>query len=93
MVEVAAHLTDHVLPPPPIRQWVLSVPKRVPSFFHHDRALAGAVIRIRLRAIRTAPRHASPGAGPDAQLDAVSFLHRSGAALNPGSPRGACHVG
>jgi XTP/dITP diphosphohydrolase len=39
MVEVAAHLNDHVLPPLPIRQWVLSVPKRIRPFFHHDPAL------------------------------------------------------
>jgi hypothetical protein len=38
MVEVAAHLNDHVLPPLPIRQWVLSVPKRIRPFFHHDPA-------------------------------------------------------
>jgi hypothetical protein len=29
MCEVAAHLTDHVLPHVPTRQWVLSVPKRL----------------------------------------------------------------
>lgn len=29
MVETAAHLTDHVLPPLPLRQWVLSVPMRL----------------------------------------------------------------
>jgi hypothetical protein len=29
MVGTAAHLTDHVLPNVPHRQWVLSVPKRV----------------------------------------------------------------
>jgi hypothetical protein len=26
MVATAAHLTDHVLPPLPVRQWVLAVP-------------------------------------------------------------------
>jgi hypothetical protein len=83
MVEVAAHLNDHVLPALPIRQWVLSVPKRIRPFFHHDPALAGAVLGILLRAIRTALRQGSPGAGPDAQVGAVSFLHRFGAALNP----------
>jgi hypothetical protein len=83
MVEVAAHLNDHVLPPLPVRQWVLSVPKRIRPFFHHDPALAGAVLRILLRAIRTALRRGSPGAGLDAQIGAVSFLHRFGAALNP----------
>jgi hypothetical protein len=83
MVEFAAHLNDHLLPPLPVRQWVLSVPKRIRPFFHHDPALAGAVLRILLRAIRTALRRGSPGAGPDAQIGAVSFLHRFGAALNP----------
>jgi hypothetical protein len=61
MVEVAAHLNDHVLPPLPIRQWVLSVPKRIRPFFHHDPALAGTVLRNLLRAIRTALRRGSPG--------------------------------
>ncbi len=83
MVEVAAHLNDHVLPPLPIRQWVLSVPKRIRPFFHHDPALAGAVLRVLLRAVRTRLRNTSPGAGPDARIGAVSFLHRFGSSLNP----------
>ena len=83
MVEVAAHLNDAVLPPLPIRQWVLSVPKRIRPFFHYDPALAGAVLRVLLRAVRTRLRHDSPGAGPDAQIGAVSFLHRFGSSLNP----------
>ena len=29
MVETTAHLTDHVIPRLPVRQWVLSVPKRL----------------------------------------------------------------
>ena len=29
MVETAAHLADHVIPHLPVRQWVLSVPKRL----------------------------------------------------------------
>jgi hypothetical protein len=41
MVEVAAHLTDHVLPPLPLRQWVLSLPKRIRPFLPHDPRLAG----------------------------------------------------
>jgi hypothetical protein len=62
---------------------VLSVPKRIRPFFHHDPALAGAVLRVLLRAIRTRLRHDSPGAAPDAQIGAVSFLHRFGSSLNP----------
>ena len=83
MVEVTAHLTDHVLPPLPVRQWVLSLPRRIRPFLPHNPRLAGAVLHVLLRAIRTTRRRASPGAGPDAQLGAVSFLHRFGSALNP----------
>lgn len=83
MVELAANLTDHVLPPLPLRQWVFSLPKRLRPFLPHDAPLAGAVLRILLRAIRHALRHASHGAGPDAQLGAISFLHRFGSSLNP----------
>ena len=32
MVETAAHLSDHVFPRQPVRQWVLSVPKRLRYF-------------------------------------------------------------
>jgi hypothetical protein len=78
MVEVAAHLTDHVLPPLPARQWVLSLPKRIRPFLPHDPRLAGDVLRILLRAVRTTLRRASPPAPGDAQLGAVSFLHRFG---------------
>jgi len=28
MAQTAAHLADHVIPPLPVRQWVISVPKR-----------------------------------------------------------------
>jgi len=83
MAELAAHLTDHVLPHLAVRQWVLSLPKRLRPFLHHNPDLAGAVLRIFLRAIRTTLRHASPGAPAHAQLGAVSFLHRFGSSLNP----------
>jgi hypothetical protein len=83
MAEVAAHLTDHVLPHLPVRQWVLSLPKRLRPYLHHNPEVASAVLRIFLRAIRSTLRSASPGAPPDAQLGAVSFLHRFGSALNP----------
>lgn len=64
ILEVAAHLTDHVLPPQPLRQWVLSVPKRIRPFLPHDAGLAGAVLRVLLRAIRGTLQRNSPGAPP-----------------------------
>ncbi len=82
MVETAAHLVDQVLPPLPVRQWVLSVPKRIRPFLRHNPAIAGAVLHIFLRAIRTTLRQASPEAGPEAQIGAISFLHRFGSSLN-----------
>ena len=83
MVEVAAHLADQVLPPLPVRQWVFSLPKRIRPFLPRDPALAGALLRILLRAIRSTLHRACPDAPTHAQLGAVSFLHRFGAALNP----------
>ena len=83
MVEVAAHLNDEVLPPLPVRQWVLSLPERLRPFLPSDAALAGAVLRILLRAIRTLLLKRSPTAPAAARLGAVSFLHRFGSALNP----------
>jgi hypothetical protein len=61
---------------------VLSVPKRLRPYLHHDVRVAGAVLKILLRAIRTTLQRSSPGAAPDAQLGAVSFFHRFGSSLN-----------
>jgi hypothetical protein len=52
MVETAAHLTDRVFPRLPVRQWVLSVPKRLRYFMQRDGAALNIVLRIFLRAIR-----------------------------------------
>ena len=42
MVETAAHLNDHAFPRLPVRQWVLSVPKRLRYFMQRD----GAVLNM-----------------------------------------------
>jgi hypothetical protein len=86
MAEVAAHLTDEVIPHLPVRQWVLSVPKRLRPFLHQTPEVASAVLGIFLRALRSALRDASPGAPAavrDAQLGAISFPQRFGSSLNP----------
>jgi hypothetical protein len=46
MAETAAHLVDHVFPHVPVRQWVLSVPKRLRPFLHHRPRTASAVLHI-----------------------------------------------
>jgi hypothetical protein len=83
MAETAAHLVDHVIPHVPVRQWVLSVPKRLRPFLHHRPWTAGAVLHILLRAVLATLRESSPTAPADASLGAVSFLHRFGSSLNP----------
>jgi hypothetical protein len=82
MVATAAHLTDHVLPPLPVRQWVLAVPKRLRYFLHRDADLQGAALRLFLRAVEQCLRAHSPGSGPAARLGAVAFIHRFGSTLN-----------
>ena len=49
MVETAAHLTDHVFPRLPMRQWVLAVPKRLRYFLQRDPATLSRVLHILLR--------------------------------------------
>ena len=83
MVETAAHLTDHVLPPLPVRQWVLAVPKRLRYFLHRDADLQGAALRVFLRVVEQHLRGHSRGSGPAAHLGAVAFIHRFGSTLNP----------
>jgi hypothetical protein len=44
----------------PVRQWVLSLPKRLSPYLPHDRELIGAILRVLLRAIETRLRRTSP---------------------------------
>ena len=81
MVETAAHLTDHVFPRLPVRQWVLSVPERLRYFMQHDGAVLNMVLRILLRVIAQSLQDHCAGA---AQVDkaalhigAVAFLTAS----------------
>ena len=83
MAETAAHLTDHVFPRLPVRQWVvLSVPKRLRYFLQRDTALQGAVLRILLRAVERCLREHSTGCEPTARIGAIAFIHRFGSSLN-----------
>jgi len=82
MVETAAHLVDHVFPQLPVRQWVLSLRKRLRYFLRHDRRTVTAVLTIFLRVVEQVLRERAPGAAPKARLGAVSFVHRFGSALN-----------
>ncbi len=82
MAETAAHLVDHVFPPLPVRQWVLSLPKRLRYFLRQDRQAVTAVLNIFLRVIEQVLREHVPGSAEKARQGAVSFVHRFGSALN-----------
>jgi len=83
MAQTAAHLVDHVIPHVPVRQLVLSVPKRLRPFLHYRPRTASAVFHILLRALQATLREACPTAPRTASCGAVSFLHRFGSSLNP----------
>jgi len=85
MVETTAHLADHVLPRLPVRQWVLSVPKRLCYHYHleHDPAIETLALRIFLSAVEQALCRNCPAAGPGSRIGALAFIHRFGALLNP----------
>jgi len=82
-VETAAHLAEHVIPRLPVRQWVLSVPKRLRYHLEHDPAVQNLALHIFLSAIPQRLRQCCPGADEASRLGAVAFIHRFGALLNP----------
>jgi hypothetical protein len=68
MAETAAHLVGHVIPHVPVRQFVLSVPKRLRPYLHHRPRTASAVLHILLRALQATLREACPTAPRTAAL-------------------------
>ncbi len=84
MADTAAHLVDRVLPPVPVRQWVLTLPYPLRYRCAYDAKLTSAVLRAFLRALfaelrRRIRRHWGVRAE---QCGAVTFLQRFGSALN-----------
>lgn len=86
MAEAAAHLCDHVFPRLPVRQWVLSVPKRIRYYLQRDKGALNAALRIFLRVVQQSLVAACPGAAKadpaHLHLGAVAFIHRFGSSLN-----------
>ncbi|MFQ5538600.1 MAG: transposase, partial [Gemmatimonadota bacterium] len=82
---ILAHGFARVLPWLPVRQWVLSVPKRLRPYLHSEPKIASGVLKIFLRAVRSTLHATSPGVPASVsgmQIGAVSFLHRFGSSLN-----------
>lgn len=80
--ETAAHLVDELFPQVPVRQWVLSFPKRLRYFLGRDANLLNGVLRIFPDSVEKALQSCCPDAPDDARLGAVTFVHRFGSALN-----------
>jgi hypothetical protein len=82
MVETAAHLAEHVMPRLPVRQGVLSVPKRLRYFLQTDAAVQTLALHLFLSTVERGMRGACPDAGAASRIGAVAFIHRFGALLN-----------
>ena len=69
-----------------MRQWVLSVPKRLRYFMQRDSAVLSMVLRIFLRVIEQTLQANSPGAAKADRaalhIRAIAFIHRFGSCLN-----------
>ncbi len=83
MADTAAHLVDRVIPPVPVRQWVLSLPFALRYRVAFDGALLGKVLGIFARAVFRSLRQRARDYGiPRGQCGAVTFIQRFGSALN-----------
>jgi hypothetical protein len=89
MAQTAAHLVDHVIPPVPVRQWVISVPKRLRWHLAERPEAVSALTNIFMSEVERLVQAAAgvevtrSEKGTDSpRIGAVSFLHRFGSALN-----------
>ena len=81
--DTAAHLVDSVLPHAPVRQWVLSLPRRARWLLARDPQLLSRALDIALRAIFRSYRKRARRLGlRDAKCGAITFVQRFGGALN-----------
>ena len=89
MAQTAAHLVDHVIPLVPVRQWVISVPKRLRGMLADRPRAVAALTKIFLAEIERllcaaagGTRDADAPTSARPRLGGISFLHRFGSALN-----------
>jgi len=80
MAGAAAHLCDHVFPRLPVRQWVLSVPKRLRYYLQRDQSALNGALRIFLGVVQQSLQAHCPSAAKtepaSLHLGAVAFIHR-----------------
>jgi hypothetical protein len=82
MAETAAYLVDHILPPVPVRQWVLSFPIPLRSLFAVHPELLTPVLRILHRAIHTHLLKQTNVKRAEAASGAITLIQRFGSAAN-----------
>ena len=83
MAERAAHLVDRVLPPVPLRQWVLTVPHRLRYLMAWDHRLCRAVLAVYVRVLCGWYRRRGRRRGwADPRTGTVTAIQRFGGGLN-----------
>jgi Transposase zinc-binding domain/Putative transposase len=83
MTDVAAHLTDHVGPLVPVRQFVLSFPHALRYRLAYDHDRCTAVLRIFMRTVLAFYRRRARERGmPGGRSGSVTFVQRFGSAAN-----------
>ena len=83
MADTAAHLVDRVIPDVPVRQWVLSLPFALRYRLAFDAGKIAEVLRIFARAVFGSLKQRARDSGIlKGQCGAVTFIQRSGSALN-----------
>lgn len=82
MAETAANLVDNVLPQVPVRQWVLTVPKRIRPFLLNNHNIARDVMKIFVDAVEKRLKKCLPNAPKNARFGGVTFFQKFGAGLN-----------
>ena len=80
MVEAAAHLIENVIPCIPMRQWVISFPKRLRCYLE-THAILQDILRLVVDEVRKKLISCSPKV-TNVQFGAVSFMQRFGNTLN-----------
>jgi hypothetical protein len=83
MVDTASRLIDEILPPVPVRQWVLSLPFEIRYRLAWDGKLVSAVLAVFLRVVYGWYRRQAKQLGhAGGRCGSVSFVQRFGSALN-----------
>jgi hypothetical protein len=82
MEDGADHLVRKVLPPVPVRQWVLSLPRRLRFLAARRPALASRLLDVFTRAVFSWQRSARRLGAADPRTAGITAIQRFGGALN-----------